>query len=199
MAERNLMINIFQLSVCLDTVHTHHTVIFCFSANSESHSAHELLILHTADAQEWADYLQQILKSSKKFRKRSIFLYEVSPADKVHGYNFEYFQSCRCIVLLLTGSLLDMLYEPELHEALQRLLYPPHRVVALLCGVSEDDIPTESFEDWYNWRKLSAEDEPAYYISTILESITDSMHCFVPLNTSDFFFPNNYSKYKLAA
>ncbi|KAE8280372.1 Phosphoinositide 3-kinase adapter protein 1 [Larimichthys crocea] len=144
------------------------------SANSESHSAHELLILHTADAQEWADYLQQILKSSKKFRKRSIFLYEVSPADKVHGYNFEYFQSCRCIVLLLTGSLLDMLYEPELHEALQRLLYPPHRVVALLCGVSEDDIPTESFEDWYNWRKLSAEDEPAYYISTILESITDS-------------------------
>lgn len=144
------------------------------SANSESLSEHELLILHTADAQEWAVYLQQILRSSKKFCERSILLYAVGPEDQLHGYNFEYFQCCKCIVLLLTGALLDMLCHPELQGALQRILYPPHRVVTLLCGVSEDDMFMELFEDWPSWRKLSAEDDPSVYVSTILDSITDS-------------------------
>uniref|UniRef100_A0A3B4YVI5 Phosphoinositide-3-kinase adaptor protein 1 n=1 Tax=Seriola lalandi dorsalis TaxID=1841481 RepID=A0A3B4YVI5_SERLL len=146
----------------------------------------ELLILHTAEAQEWAIYLQQILKSSKKFRKSSILLYAVSPADQLHGYNFDYFQSCKCIVLLLTTAFLDMICEPELQGALHRLLYPPHRVVVLLCGIAEDDILTESFEDWQSWRKLSADDEPAVYVTTILESITDSTQ---HLNTLDYFEP----------
>lgn len=144
------------------------------SAKSESHSVHETLILHSAEAQEWATYLHQILKSSKKFRKRSILMYAVEPADQLHGYDFERFQSCRCVVLLLTGVILDMLCDPELQGALQRLLHPPHRVVALLCGVSEDDVPTECFEDWPRWRKLYADDDPAVYVSTILESIADS-------------------------
>uniref|UniRef100_UPI0037E83035 phosphoinositide 3-kinase adapter protein 1 n=1 Tax=Semicossyphus pulcher TaxID=241346 RepID=UPI0037E83035 len=144
------------------------------SANSGSLSAHELLILHTADAQEWATYLQHILKSSRKFRKRSILLYSMGPSDQLHGYQFEYFRSCKCFVLLLTGAFLDMLCDPELQGALQRLLNPPHRVVALLCGVSEDEILTESFEDWLSWRKISAEDEPAVYVSTILDSINDN-------------------------
>ncbi|XP_041803883.1 phosphoinositide 3-kinase adapter protein 1 isoform X2 [Chelmon rostratus] len=144
------------------------------SANSESLPAHELLILHTADAQEWATYLQHLMKSSQKFCERSILLYAVSPDDRLHGYDFEGFQSCRCIVLLFTAVLWDMLCDPELQGALQRLLYPPHRVVVLLCGMSEDNILTESFEDWPSWRKLSIEDEPELYISTILESITDS-------------------------
>ncbi|XP_070697591.1 phosphoinositide 3-kinase adapter protein 1 isoform X2 [Pempheris klunzingeri] len=144
------------------------------SAKPESLSANELLILHTPEAHEWGIYLQQILKSSRKFHKKSILLYAVGPDDQLHGYNFEHFRSSKCIVLLLTGALLDMLCDPELQRGLQRLLYPPHRVVALLCGISEDDILTETFEDWPSWRKLSAEDEPALYISTILESITDS-------------------------
>ncbi|KAM9345507.1 phosphoinositide 3-kinase adapter protein 1 [Symphorus nematophorus] len=148
--------------------------IYVEPEDPESLSSHDLVILHTADAQEWATYLQQILKSSRKFRKISILLYAVRPADHLQGYNFDYFQSCKCLVLLITGALLDMLYDPELHGALQSLLYPPQRVVALLCGVSEDDILTESFKDWPSWRKLSAEDEPAVYISTILESIKDS-------------------------
>ncbi|XP_071337471.1 phosphoinositide 3-kinase adapter protein 1 isoform X2 [Trachinotus anak] len=120
-------------------------------AGSTSNSAHELLILHAAEAQEWAAYLQKILKSSRKLHK-----------------------SCKCIVLLLTASFLDMLSDPHLQGALHRLLYPPHRAVVLLCGVSEDDVPTECFEDWQSWRKLHADDEPAVYISTIVESIADS-------------------------
>ncbi|KAM3606441.1 uncharacterized protein V6R79_016263 [Siganus canaliculatus] len=143
------------------------------AANPQSLSAHEVLILHTADAHEWAAYLQNILKSTRKFHKRSILLYAVGPDDQLHGYNFECFQSCKCIVLLLTGTLLDMLCERDLQEALQRLLQPPNRVVPLLCGVSEEDVFTDIFTDWSSWRKLSAEDDPSVYTSTILDSITD--------------------------
>lgn len=136
--------------------------------------SYDLLILHTAEAQEWASYLQQILKSSRSFHHRSILLYAVGPADQLHGYNFDCFQSSKCIVLLLTGVFLDMLYDPELQEALHRLLYPSYRVVALLCGVEEDAILNDSFQDWPYWRKLYSEDEPAVYISTILECVNES-------------------------
>uniref|UniRef100_A0A667YUL7 Phosphoinositide-3-kinase adaptor protein 1 n=1 Tax=Myripristis murdjan TaxID=586833 RepID=A0A667YUL7_9TELE len=136
---------------------------------SESGSRCELLILHTTEAQEWATYLQRILKSSHKFPKRSILLYAVGLADQLHGYNFEYFHSSKCIVLLLTGAFLDILGDPELRDALQRLLHPPHRVVVLLCGLSEDDVQPGIFEHWTSWRKVYADDEPAVYIATILD------------------------------
>ncbi|XP_077438034.1 phosphoinositide 3-kinase adapter protein 1 isoform X2 [Vanacampus margaritifer] len=143
------------------------------SVNSASLSAHELLILHTAEAQEWAAYLKQILhKSSKKFHKSSILLYAIDPADLL---NFEHFHSFKCVVLVLTGGFIDFMSEPELHGALQPLLHPSHRVVALLCGVSEEDIlMTDGFEDWSCWRKLHAEDEPDTYVATILDTITNS-------------------------
>lgn len=139
------------------------------------HSTCELLIVHSSEAQEWATYLQKILKSSRKFPKRSIVLYAVDCADQLHGFDFNIFHNSKCIVLLLTAAILDILDDPEVLGTFQRLLHPPHRVVALLCGMSEDDIPTEWFENWQSWRKLYAEDEPALYISTILESIADCM------------------------
>ncbi|XP_013875354.1 phosphoinositide 3-kinase adapter protein 1 [Austrofundulus limnaeus] len=145
------------------------------SETSESVSAYDLLILHTEEAQEWAAYLQQILNSSQMFRRGSVLLYAVSAADRLHGYNFEDFWSCRCVVPILTSVFMDVLRDEELHGALRRLLHPPHKVVALMCGVTEEDVSTETFEDWTNWRKLHAEDEPAVYLSTILESITDSV------------------------
>ncbi|XP_008282842.1 phosphoinositide 3-kinase adapter protein 1 [Stegastes partitus] len=153
------------------------------SAISDSLSTYELLILHTAEAQEWASYLQQILQSSQEFHTRPILLYAVGPADEIHGYNFESFQSCECIVLLLTGAFLDNLCDHELQEALQRLLYPPHRVVALLCGISEDSALEEHFIDWASWRKLYADDDPSVYVSTILESITDSRRALADHNS----------------
>ncbi|XP_034537052.1 phosphoinositide 3-kinase adapter protein 1 [Notolabrus celidotus] len=146
------------------------------SANPESLPDYGILILHTADAQEWAQYLQQILDSSRKFHEWSILLHAVVPAEELPGNQFEYFQSCKCILLLLTGSLLDMLCDRELQAELQRLLHPPHRVVVLLCGVSEDQVLSDTFEDWLMWRKISAEDEPAVYVSTILDSLNDNRH-----------------------
>lgn len=163
-------------SVCIHLLSVQsHCNALCFSAHPESFSRYELLILHTTEAQEWASYLHQILKSSRKFHKRSILLYAISTADELHGYNFEYFQSCKSIMLLLTGVFLDILCDHELQEALQRILYPPHRVVAFLCGVSEDELLTKIFQDWPSWRKLYAEDEPGVYVSTILEALANSM------------------------
>lgn len=144
----------------------------CFSANSVD----ELLVVYTADAHEWAKYLRHILKSTRKLHKASVVLYAISPADQLQGYNFEYFQSYSCVLVLVSGELLDTLQlNLELRAALQKLFYPPHRVVALLCGVSQDDVLQDVFPDWPRWRKVSAEDEPTVYISATLESVTESM------------------------
>ncbi|XP_049591425.1 phosphoinositide 3-kinase adapter protein 1 isoform X2 [Syngnathus scovelli] len=144
------------------------------SVNSTALSKHEVLILHTVEAQEWATYLQQIMqKSSKKFHKSSILLYTIFSADQLQGSNFK--KNVKCIVLLLTGGFIDLMYEPELSGSLQVLLQPSHRVVALLCGVTEEDVLTaDRFEDWSSWRKLHAEDDPALYVSAILETVSNS-------------------------
>ncbi|XP_062257453.1 phosphoinositide 3-kinase adapter protein 1 isoform X2 [Platichthys flesus] len=145
-------------------------------ANSNSPSAYEVVILHTAEAQEWAAYLRQILKSSGKLSKRSILLHAVGPTDQLHGYDFEHFGSCKSIVLLLTMEFLAMLCEADLQVALHRLLHPPHRVVVLLCGIEEEHIETERFDGWHSWRKISSEDDSDVYVSTILEAVADSRH-----------------------
>ncbi|CAB1425100.1 unnamed protein product [Pleuronectes platessa] len=122
-------------------------------ANSKSPSAYEVVILHTAEAQEWAAYLRQILKSSGKLSK-----------------------SCKSVVLVLTVEFLDMLCEADLQVALHRLLHPPHRVVVLLCGIAEEHIETERFDAWHSWRKICSEDDSDVYVSTILEAVTESRH-----------------------
>ncbi|XP_068597595.1 phosphoinositide 3-kinase adapter protein 1 [Brachionichthys hirsutus] len=144
------------------------------SADPGSVSTRELLILYTADAHKWATYLQKILTSSGKLRKSSIFLCALDPAGRRHGFDLERARSCKCTVLLLMGEMLDRIREPELLGGLQTLLCPPHSVVALTCSTSEDSAPMDIFEDWSRWKRLSAEDEPAVYVSTILESLSES-------------------------
>lgn len=158
-------------------------VVFFLPANS----ADELLILYTANAHEWAKYLQQILKSSRKFRKASVVLYAISPADQLHGYSFENFQCCKCILVLVSEELLAMLQvHVELQGALHELFYPPQRMVALLCGVSEEDVPMDVFEDWPSWRKVSTEDEPAVYVSAIFKSVTESMQKLITHHSNKY-------------
>lgn len=116
-----------------------------------------------------------------------MILYAISPADQLHGYNFENFQSCKCILVLVSEELLDMLQlNEELLGALHELFYPPQRVVALLCGVSEEDVPRDVFEDWPSWRKVSTEDQPAVYISTIMESITEGMQKLITHHSNKY-------------
>ncbi|XP_028983417.1 phosphoinositide 3-kinase adapter protein 1 [Betta splendens] len=143
------------------------------SANGGAPAEPELVILHAAEAHKWATYLRVILISSQKFPKSSILLYSLSPEDQLHGYNFQHLRGCSCVVVLVSGAFVDLLCDPELHAALHRLLHPPRRVVALLCGIAEDDVLADSFEHWHSWRKLYADDEPVVYVDTILESFRD--------------------------
>ncbi|XP_052469095.1 phosphoinositide 3-kinase adapter protein 1-like isoform X1 [Carassius gibelio] len=141
----------------------------------------EVLIVHTSEAREWAEYLQQILVASSKFLEGSLILYDVN--EEIWMKNHELFGSSKCIMLLLSTAFLDMQQDPEVQDNFRDLLHPPCKVVAFLCGVSESQVSTDYFEHWEYWRKLNSEDEPSAYVSAVLECInigSVSGHCQNP-------------------
>ncbi|XP_016390226.1 phosphoinositide 3-kinase adapter protein 1-like isoform X1 [Sinocyclocheilus rhinocerous] len=142
----------------------------------------EVLIVHTSEAREWAEYLQQILAASCNFPEGSVILYDVN--EEMWMKNHELFGSSKCIMLLLSDALLDMQQDPEAQDTFRDLLQPPFKVVAFLCGVSEGQVPVDYFEYWEYWRKLNSEDEPSVYVSTVLECINNGCvsenHCQNP-------------------
>ncbi|XP_051774195.1 phosphoinositide 3-kinase adapter protein 1 isoform X2 [Ctenopharyngodon idella] len=131
----------------------------------------EVLIVHTSEASEWAEYLQQILATSCNFLDDSVILCDVN--EQIWLKNHELFGSSKCIMLLLTTVFLDMQHEPDVQDTFRDLLQPPHKVVAFLCGISERQVSADYFEHWEHWRKLNSEDEPSVYVSTVLECIND--------------------------
>lgn len=139
----------------------------------------EVLVVHTSEASEWAEYLQQILATSCNFLEGSVILYDVN--EQICLKNYELFGSSKCIMLLLSTAFLDMQHDPDLQDTFRDLLQPPHKVVAFLCGVSERQVSSDYFEHWEHWRKLNSEDEPSVYVSTVLECIDDESvsehHC----------------------
>ncbi|CAM4726972.1 unnamed protein product [Leuciscus chuanchicus] len=139
----------------------------------------EVLVVHTSEASEWAEYLQQILATSCNFLEGSVILYDVN--EQICQKNYELFGSSKCIMLLLSTAFLDMQHDPDLQDTFRELLQPPHKVVAFLCGVSERQVSSDYFEHWEHWRKLNSEDEPSVYVSTVLECIDDESisehHC----------------------
>lgn len=137
----------------------------------------EVLIVHTSEASEWAEYLQQILATSCNFLDDSVILCDVN--EQIWLKNHELFGSSKCIMLLLTTVFLDMQHEPDVQDTFRDLLQPPHKVVAFLCGISERQVSADYFEHWEHWRKLNSEDEPSVYVSTVLECINDGMYSFV--------------------
>ena len=138
------------------------------------------MILHTSEAHEWAEYLHAILKSFEAFHDCSIQSNAISWEDRPRGYDFERLHRSKCVVLLLTAGMLDLLCDEHLHGALQRLLRPPRRVVVLLCGVTEELVPDGSFDHWASWSKLHSDDEPTVYISTVLVALEDGRRTLVP-------------------
>lgn len=129
----------------------------------------EVLIVHTSEAREWAEYLQQILAASCNFPEGSLILYDVN--EEMWMNNHELFGSSKCIMLLLSAALLGMQY-----DTFRDLLQPPCKVVAFLCGVSEGQVSANYFEHWEYWRKLNSEDEPSVYVSTVRECINNGMY-----------------------
>ncbi|KAK9964544.1 hypothetical protein ABG768_005708 [Culter alburnus] len=142
----------------------------------------EVLIVHTSEASEWAEYLQQILATSCNFLEGSVILCDVN--EQIWLKNHELFGSSKCIILLLTTAFLDMQHEPDVQNTFRVLLQPPHKVVAFLCGISERQVSADYFEHWEHWRKLNSEDEPSVYVSAVLKCIDDGSvsehHCQNP-------------------
>nr|XP_009305657.1 phosphoinositide 3-kinase adapter protein 1 [Danio rerio]XP_017214455.1 phosphoinositide 3-kinase adapter protein 1 [Danio rerio] len=130
----------------------------------------EVLIVHSGEAREWADYLQQILAASCSFQEGSVVLYDVD--EEICLKNYGPFGSSKCILLLLTSGLVNLQNDSVVLDTFRDLLHPPHKVVAFLCGVSEE-LMSGYFEYWEQWRKIFSEDEPQVYVSTIRESIDE--------------------------
>lgn len=130
----------------------------------------EVLVVHSSEAREWADYLLQILAASCSFPEGSVVLYDVD--EEIYLKNYEPFSSSKCILLLLTSGLMNLQNESVVLDTFRDLLYPPHKVVAFLCGVSEEQM-SRYFDHWEQWRKICSEDEPQVYVSTIMESIDE--------------------------
>ncbi|XP_030628086.1 phosphoinositide 3-kinase adapter protein 1 [Chanos chanos] len=134
----------------------------------------EVLIVHTIEAEEWANYLKNILEASRNFPEESVILHLVDGESYLQQADLSVFSHSRCILLLLSTVFLDIQREPGVLETFRKLLYPSQKVIAFLCGVSENEEFDDYFEDWVKWRKLYAEDEPRMYVSTVLESIADA-------------------------
>ncbi|XP_041124856.1 phosphoinositide 3-kinase adapter protein 1-like isoform X2 [Polyodon spathula] len=133
----------------------------------------EVLIVYTKDAAEWSIYLQNVLVSCKQFSKKSVLLYEVESHTPVAQQDLIIFQNSRCIILLLSGELLDVLGSFEVLESFQNVLQPPSKMVMLFCGVTETEMLSECFQDWHQWKQLSPEDEPMTYISVVRQAVSE--------------------------
>lgn len=133
----------------------------------------EVAILHTSEAAEWATYLQTIFQTSRHFPKNSVALHLLDSEAPLEDLDSRALLNSKCILLLLSGVFLDLQSRPEVFETFQELLCPPHTVVVFLCGVSEDDVSSDYFEHWDSWKKLTADDEPAFYVSTVIEAIAN--------------------------
>lgn len=148
--------------------------VHCFAAHPGQSTMCEVLIVHTSEASEWADYLKQILTASCSFLEDSIVLYNLN--ENILLKSQELFGSCKCIIPLLSTTFMDMQNDPDILDTFQDFLQPPYKVVAFLCGVSEPEMSEGYFEHWDYWRKLSSDDEPSVYVSTVLECINNGMY-----------------------
>ncbi|KAG7462777.1 hypothetical protein MATL_G00188370 [Megalops atlanticus] len=133
----------------------------------------EVLIVHLTEAEEWAKYLQNVLKSSRRFPKKSIVLHALDPSSALLWQESAVFNGSKCIVLMLSMGFLDLQDNSEVWKTFQRAFHPPDKMVLLFCGVSDWDIPEQFCESWHMWRKLYADDDPAVYISTIQDVISE--------------------------
>lgn len=137
-----------------------------------------VLIVYTSEAQDWASYLKLILEASHHFPQDSILFYLVDE-HSVQDEDYSLFSTSQCILLLLSVAFLDIQSEPAVRNTLKKFLYPPSKIVAFLCGVSESDGLIDYFEHWNSWKKLDSDDEPALYVSTVCDVIEEGMYFFI--------------------
>ncbi|KAL7889720.1 hypothetical protein AOLI_G00019780 [Acnodon oligacanthus] len=132
-----------------------------------------VLIVHTSETQDWATYLKLILEASHHFSQDSITFYLADKGKSLQDDDYSIFHSSKCIVLLVSMAFLDLHSMPEAQNMFKKVLQPPCKVVAFMCGVSESDGLMDYFQHWDLWWKLDSEDEPSKYVSTVLEVIAE--------------------------
>ncbi|XP_035256861.1 phosphoinositide 3-kinase adapter protein 1-like, partial [Anguilla anguilla] len=141
---------------------------------SESSSRCEVLIVYMSEAEEWAVYLQNVLRFSRKFNDKSVVLHLLQASTALREREQALVRASSSIVLLMSAAFLDLQDNPEVLKTYQKVFCPPNKMVLLFCGVSESEMLEEHFQHWHAWRKLYSDDDPALYVSTVLESISDA-------------------------
>lgn len=158
-----------------------------FAANPGCSVMCSVLIVYTSEAQDWASYLKLILEASHRFPQDSISFYLLDGEHSVYDEDYSIFSTSQSILLLLTVAFIDIQSEPGVRNTLKKFLYPPSKIVAFLCGVSDCDDVMDCFEHWNNWRKLDSDDEPALYVSTICDAIEEGMYFFIKKKNLAYF------------
>lgn len=143
--------------------------IYLVTALPGGSSMYSVVIVYSNEAHDWASYLQQVLEASHHFSEGSITLYLVDGCEE--NKDPAVFRCSKCILLLLSEALIEMQNECGVRQRLEALLHPCSKVVAFLCGVSQTERLSDSFSNWEFWVKLDSEDEPALYVSTILDVV----------------------------
>ncbi|XP_075072641.1 phosphoinositide 3-kinase adapter protein 1 isoform X2 [Mixophyes fleayi] len=136
----------------------------------------DLLILHGPDANEWCHYLVSLFETYHQVQDLAIQTYEVK-CEPIPNACLETFQSCKCILILLSGDLEGNFDYPEVLESLRTVLRPPNKVIVLFCGVIDKEDFTNVFQDWLQWKQLSSEDDPELYITTVKDIVFEDSGC----------------------
>ncbi|KAM4033750.1 phosphoinositide 3-kinase adapter protein 1 isoform 2-T2 [Anomaloglossus baeobatrachus] len=137
----------------------------------------DLLILHGPDAAEWCQYLVSLFETNHHIPHLAVGSYELSEDCPISKRSQKTFQTCRCILILLSGDLESTFDDPGILESLRKVLTPPTKVIVLFCGVIDKDYFTLFFQDWPKWKSLSSDDDPDLYITAVLDSISEDSGC----------------------
>ncbi|KAM3914017.1 phosphoinositide 3-kinase adapter protein 1 [Leptodactylus fuscus] len=137
----------------------------------------DLLILHGPDAAKWCEYLIKLFGRNHETQHLTVGSYELCENSPIPKKGMKTFQTCRCILVLLSGDLESTFDNPEVLESLRKVLKPPSKVIVLFCGVIDKEDFTIFFEDWPKWKSLSSEDEPELYVTTVMDTISEDSGC----------------------
>lgn len=138
----------------------------------------DILIVYSADAEEWCRYLQDLFLSSRQMRSQRTLTYRLGPDVSFSAQDLNFFLGSRCILMLLSDELVHHVCRPALLPLLQRAFHPPQRMVRLHCGVPDSEEFLDFFPDWAYWREISCEDEPEIYVAAVKKVIYEGKALF---------------------
>ncbi|XP_006880268.1 PREDICTED: phosphoinositide 3-kinase adapter protein 1 [Elephantulus edwardii] len=137
----------------------------------------DILIVYSPDAEDWCHYLQELFLSSRQVRTQKMLTHRLGPGVSFSAEDLSLFLSTRCIMVLLSGELVQHFYQPSMLPLLQRAFHPPQRMVRLLCGVQDSEEFLRFFPDWAHWQELTCDDEPEIYVAAVKKAVSEDSGC----------------------